>query len=116
MPIVGAMAENATLFVIYNRAQILIRALSGPSSSSSLAPGEALPPLSLPQLAAAAGCAGAIASFILTPIELVKCRMQVQLMSKEVASTSKSPSPLYHSATSPVVVGPHASVSSVDPS
>jgi mitochondrial ornithine carrier protein len=108
MPIIGAMAENATLFVIYNRTQTLIRSMSAPSPSHS--PGEPLAPMSLPQLAAAAGCAGAVASFILTPIELVKCRMQVQLMARGLASTSTAPLPLHHMASSPVA-RPHAPVS-----
>jgi ornithine carrier protein len=107
MPVVGAMAENATLFLVYNRAQALIRTISPPSPA--LSPRELPPPMSLPQLAAAAGCAGAVASFVLTPIELVKCRMQVQLMGKGVASTSTAPLPSYPSASA--AGRPHASVS-----
>lgn len=70
-PIVGAMAETATLFLSYSYFQNLIRSVSDTGKDL---------PLSLSQLGLAAGGAGFVASFILTPIELVKCRMQVQLM------------------------------------
>lgn len=69
------MAENATLFLVYNQTQRLIRHLD-----PRLSPTEGLP---LARLALAAGTAGAAASFVLTPIELVKCRMQVQQLALE---------------------------------
>lgn len=75
MPVGGAMAENATLFVVYNQSQALLRHLfphpvhDDPSQ---------LAPLSIPQIATAAAIAGSAASFVLTPVELVKCKMQVQ--------------------------------------
>lgn len=40
----------------------------------------------MPQLGIAAACAGSITSFVLTPVELIKCRMQVQLISAEAAA------------------------------
>ncbi|KDE03665.1 hypothetical protein MVLG_05855 [Microbotryum lychnidis-dioicae p1A1 Lamole] len=61
MPVGGAMAENATLFVVYNQTQAFLRRLSPPSAP--------LDPSAAP---------GACASFVLTPVELVKCKMQVQ--------------------------------------
>jgi len=75
MPVMGAMAENATLFVVYNQTQALLRqAFPPPPPSSPSDP----PHLSVPQLATSAALAGAAASFVLTPVELVKCKMQVQ--------------------------------------
>ncbi|GAA5910488.1 uncharacterized protein JCM6883_003025 [Sporobolomyces salmoneus] len=75
MPVGGAMAENATLFVVYNQSQSLLRHYfphpvhDDPTQSA---------PLSIPQIATAAAIAGSAASFVLTPVELVKCKMQVQ--------------------------------------
>ncbi|EJD54278.1 mitochondrial carrier [Auricularia subglabra TFB-10046 SS5] len=76
-PIVGAMAENASLFFAYNEAQSLIRKFSGKPDGI---------PLSLPQLALAGAAAGSVTSFFLTPIELVKCKMQVQMLVAETAT------------------------------
>ncbi|KAF8886507.1 mitochondrial carrier domain-containing protein [Infundibulicybe gibba] len=70
-PIVGAMVENASLFLSYNEIQNFIRFVNHQSSSEKP---------SLPQLALAAAGAGAVTSFLLTPIELVKCKMQVQML------------------------------------
>ncbi|KAF8345379.1 mitochondrial carrier [Amanita rubescens] len=71
IPVVGAMAETAALFLSYSYFQNLIRSISNTEKNS---------PLSIPQLGLAAGGAGFVTSFVLTPIELVKCRMQVQMM------------------------------------
>lgn len=68
------MAENATLFVVYNQTQAFLRKLYPPPSTLA----SEAPPLSLPQLSFSAALAGACASFVLTPVELVKCKMQVQ--------------------------------------
>ncbi|KAG6876385.1 hypothetical protein C0992_013137 [Termitomyces sp. T32_za158] len=70
-PIVGAMAENASLFLVYGELQNVIRTLS--ARPLSVDP-------TLPQLALAAAGAGMATSFLLTPIELVKCKMQVQML------------------------------------
>ncbi|KAG5732611.1 Amino-acid transporter arg-13 [Termitomyces sp. T112] len=70
-PIVGAMAENASLFLVYGELQNVIRNLTGRPL--------AVDP-TLPQLALAAAGAGMFTSFLLTPIELVKCKMQVQML------------------------------------
>ncbi|KAH9941230.1 mitochondrial carrier [Epithele typhae] len=77
-PIVGAMAENATLFWTYTEIQNTLRWSLG------------TPDLSLRQLACAGAGAGAVTSFVLTPIELVKCKMQVQML---IAPTSSAPLP-----------------------
>ncbi|CAK5272407.1 unnamed protein product [Mycena citricolor] len=71
VPIAGSMAETAGLFWSYSYFQNLIRAQNSIASST---------PLTIPQVALAGASAGFVASFIVTPIELVKCKMQVQLM------------------------------------
>ncbi|KAG6837460.1 hypothetical protein H0H93_009003 [Arthromyces matolae] len=82
-PIVGAMAENASLFLVYGELQSVIRKFTG--RPLSVEP-------SLSQLALAAAGAGMVTSFLLTPIELVKCKMQVQML---VASpTASLPGPI----------------------
>jgi ornithine carrier protein len=93
------MAENAILFFAYNELQNLIRRFSNAPSAETL---------SLSQLALAAAGAGAITSFVLcviffrkrcfrgvltvstnrTPIELVKCKMQVQMLVAPSASSA----------------------------
>lgn len=91
------MAENASLFMSYNELQNVIRWYTDKPSTQEL---------SLPQLSIAAAGAGAVTSFFLyvriifsrstlilisftpslhrlfrrTPIELVKCKMQVQML------------------------------------
>lgn len=70
-PIVGAMVENASLFLVYGELQNVIRRIS--DRPPSVEP-------TLPQLALAAAGAGMFTSFLLTPIELVKCKMQVQML------------------------------------
>ncbi|GAA6017226.1 hypothetical protein JCM11491_001859 [Sporobolomyces phaffii] len=75
MPVGGAMAENATLFVVYNQSQTLLRKwFPSPVHDDPTQ----VAPLSVPQIATAAAIAGSAASFVLTPVELVKCKMQVQ--------------------------------------
>ena len=67
------MAENAALFMVYNRIQDLIRSMSSPGHSlfgSRLAPGETKlvagkRELGMGELALAAGAAGAVTSFVL---------------------------------------------------
>ncbi|KAK7043024.1 mitochondrial ornithine carrier protein [Paramarasmius palmivorus] len=69
VPLVGSMAETAAIFVAYSYFQKIIRRYNSQEA-----------PLSISQLGLAAAGAGATASFILTPIELVKCKLQVQMM------------------------------------
>ncbi|KAF8908433.1 mitochondrial carrier [Mucidula mucida] len=83
-PIVGAMAENASLFLTYREFQNVIRKHLHASTPSS--------PLPLPYLCLAAAGSGAVTSFLLTPIELVKCKMQVQMLS--ATHGSKLPGPI----------------------
>jgi ornithine carrier protein len=81
------MAENATIFLSYTQFQNAIRRTTGQSKSQGL---------SVAQLALAGLGAGTVTSFVLyvqffilysltktcrsTPIELVKCKMQVQML------------------------------------
>ena len=67
-PLVGSMMENAVLFAAYSRFQQQIRILKNSHDDD----------LSLGELAMAGAGAGLVISFILTPVELIKCRLQVQ--------------------------------------
>lgn len=90
MPIGGAMAENATLFVVYNQTQALLRHVWPAPLGDASSP----PPLPIPQLAISAALAGACASFVLTPVELVKCKMQVQNIVAGPNATGPAPGPI----------------------
>ncbi|KAJ3165893.1 hypothetical protein HDU88_003768 [Geranomyces variabilis] len=69
-PLIGAMIENSALFVAFNHIQGIIRRNADLRDPTA--------PLSLPQLTLAGFFSGALVSFILTPVELVKCQLQVQ--------------------------------------
>ena len=88
MPILGAMAENASLFVAYSQAQVYLRRHFPVASQQEEGKeeAEASDPLPLPHIAIAGGCAGAVTSFVLTPLELIKVRMQVQMIAQEQAA------------------------------
>jgi ornithine carrier protein len=75
-PLLGAAAETSCLFFSYRVAQDVIRVFRAPTSKS-----KADDKLPLTSLVAAGAISGAVTSLILTPIELVKCRMQVPLTS-----------------------------------
>ncbi|KAE8264956.1 hypothetical protein A4X09_0g6810 [Tilletia walkeri] len=79
MPVLGATLENASLFFTYNSVKSAIASTSGVANVEDLG---------MPALALAAAAAGAAASVVLTPVELVKCRMQVQAMGRELAAAS----------------------------
>ncbi|KAI5896569.1 mitochondrial carrier [Schizophyllum commune H4-8] len=81
-PVVGAMAENASLFLSYNEFQTAIRKVTKRAADEDLP---------LKHLTLAAAGAGAVTSFVLTPIELVKCKMQVQML---IPPTGGAPAPL----------------------
>ncbi|KIJ15327.1 hypothetical protein PAXINDRAFT_169133 [Paxillus involutus ATCC 200175] len=66
-PIVGAMVENATLFLSYTQLQNAIRWMNARPPSQDP---------TLPELALAGAGAGAITSFLLTPVELVKSALE----------------------------------------
>jgi hypothetical protein len=67
-PLVGAMIENSGLFLAYNQVQSVVRSLSATPAKTEL---------NLQQLALCGFFSGAIVSLILTPVELVKCKIQV---------------------------------------
>jgi len=88
------MTENATLFLTYNRAQDFFK-----SSQLFL---NASGDLSLTGLVVAGGISGACTSYVLTPIELVKCKLQVQNVGSYTPGTTTFPS-----TTSPAKRQPH---------
>lgn len=69
-PIFGAAAETASLFVFYGAMQRVMRNITGVPEDK----------LSMGTLLGCGAVAGALTSFILTPIELIKCQMQVQAL------------------------------------
>ncbi|OCH87772.1 mitochondrial carrier [Obba rivulosa] len=90
-PIVGAMTENASLFWAYAELQNAIRWSSNMPATQDL---------SLRQLAMAGAGAGSVTSFLLTPIELVKCKMQVQMLMIPSTSTAEATAVLSGSSAS----------------
>ena len=84
-PIVGAAIETSSLFFSYRIAQDIWRSAI---SKHDAAVGR--PDLSMPALTACGAMSGAFTSLLLTPIELVKCQMQVPLH----AGSSRGPGPL----------------------
>nr|CCC94638.1 putative mitochondrial carrier protein [Trypanosoma congolense IL3000] len=71
LPVIGAAIENATLFVAYREAISLVQHLVyGKRWESDTEP--------YPAVFAAAAAGGIVVSHVLTPAELVKCKMQVQ--------------------------------------
>ncbi len=72
-PMVGAMGENAILFVVYGR---LINGLKYINSSSSEEASARMPTMT--EYVLAGGGAGAAVATLLTPVELIKCRMQME--------------------------------------
>lgn len=69
-PLAGSMAENAVLFLFYNQFQKVLRDFHGIKKEA---------PLSQTDLCLSGGLSGAVVSFVLTPVELIKCRLQTQL-------------------------------------
>ncbi|KAI9340837.1 mitochondrial carrier domain-containing protein [Obelidium mucronatum] len=82
-PLVGAMIENSGLFLCYNQIQWAVRSVSnvGPDA-----------PLSITQLSTCGFFSGAIVSMVLTPVELIKCKLQVQGLNKHVPTLSSASS------------------------
>ncbi|KND03407.1 uncharacterized protein SPPG_00893 [Spizellomyces punctatus DAOM BR117] len=78
-PLVGSMLENSVLFVAFNHIQSIIREFLNKDVGE---------PLNLGQLAVSGFLSGAVVSFVLTPIELVKCKLQVQDVLYSNLSTS----------------------------
>mmetsp|Transcript_16446 Transcript_16446/g.25573 ORF Transcript_16446/g.25573 Transcript_16446/m.25573 type:complete len:354 (+) Transcript_16446:208-1269(+) len=79
-PLLGSMAENAVLFLVYNSFK---RLLAGEFSPFNNAKDHGninnkKEDLTLLQISIAGAGAGAVVPFVLTPVELIKCRLQVQ--------------------------------------
>ncbi|TKA22311.1 hypothetical protein B0A50_08036 [Salinomyces thailandicus] len=79
-PLAGAAAENACLFWSYTFGQNLLRQTLYPVPEN-----EELP---LTALVTAGAISGGITSLVLTPIELVKCRMQAPLTNSTSTTTT----------------------------
>ncbi|KAI9669075.1 MAG: hypothetical protein M1831_000667 [Alyxoria varia] len=80
-PLLGAAIETSSLFFSYRLAQEALRATTYGFDH----------PLPMPALCIAGATSGAFTSLILTPIELIKCKMQVPLTAKPGA---KPPGPV----------------------
>ena len=65
-PLLGSMGENAILFFAYGNFKTLLGEVPGKKE------------LSLLELSMAGAGAGTVVPFVLTPVELIKCRLQVQ--------------------------------------
>ncbi|KAJ1984721.1 mitochondrial ornithine carrier protein [Dimargaris verticillata] len=88
-PLVGAMLENSVLFYTYGYFQRVLQDTFGIATlkhkantvtdSRTVCLQQTLP---LRYLACAGGLAGVCAAVVLTPVELVKCRMQVQMVGR----------------------------------
>ena len=81
-PLVGAAIETSSLFFSYRIAQDALQATILPPTAGA--------PLPLSALLACGAASGAFTSLLLTPIELVKCQMQVPLSSSAI----RGPGPL----------------------
>ncbi|KAJ2555794.1 mitochondrial ornithine carrier protein [Coemansia sp. RSA 1933] len=80
-PLVGAMAENAIAFYAYNRLQTVIRMVTKTPENAEL---------SLPQLFVSGGLSGALCAFVISPVELVKCKLQVENVQGYGASATEA--------------------------
>ncbi|CCD22598.1 uncharacterized protein NDAI_0A04420 [Naumovozyma dairenensis CBS 421] len=69
-PIFGAALENATLFVSYNQSSMFLERHTNVSAMNNILISGAF--------------AGSCASFVLTPVELIKCKLQVSNLMKDV--------------------------------
>ncbi|CAJ1957857.1 unnamed protein product [Cylindrotheca closterium] len=78
-PLLGSMAENAICFWGYSHCKAF---LGESSSSSSSSDGKQL---SIFELALAGGGAGVLVPLVNTPVELIKCRLQVQIAAEAAA-------------------------------
>jgi ornithine carrier protein len=68
-PLVGAMFENATLFLAYGAMKSALGVSKDPSLSN---------PVPMWKLLVSGAGSGLFSAFVLTPVELVKCRLQIQ--------------------------------------
>lgn len=92
VPMLGASFENAILFVSYSKASSFVKQVRGLESSQEL---------DTQGIMTAGALSGAATSFVLTPIELVKCRLQVQTVSlplNTIKASSASIKPVLEAA------------------
>ena len=75
-PVIGAMLENAVVFTLYEQTKLFL--LSRNKNPS-------IKQLSVNQSFVAGGVAGCGTTLVLTPVELIKCRLQIQQESKQEA-------------------------------
>lgn len=93
-PLLGACLENAILFASYNiTSEMFIKNLKLKSNDD----------LPLWTKCASGGFAGFTASFILTPIELVKCKLQVLNLSSGAGATTSAGNNIYGSIIRSVI-------------
>jgi len=96
-PLVGAAVETSSLFFSYRVAQDLVIA-NTPSLREQREQGNVKVELPFSALLACGAASGAFTSLLLTPIELIKCKMQVpatpHMAAELVYSSSKPPGPL----------------------
>lgn len=78
-PLIGSMAECATLFVSYGQLK-QICGVNDEEVNKGITP--------LWKLFLLGGGAGFTTAFVLTPVELVKCRLQIQAQSSETAKST----------------------------
>ncbi len=81
-PLFGAAIETSSLFFSYRLAQEALREALYPSTTA----------LPLSALLVCGAASGAFTSFLLTPIELIKCKLQVPVSAS--SSTLRAPGPL----------------------
>lgn len=86
VPLLGAAVETSSLFFSYRIAQDILVATSTSLSSQEEQPGDGRARLPFSALLVAGAASGAFTSLLLTPIELIKCKMQVPLHSSHLAS------------------------------
>jgi len=68
-PLIGAMVENATLFAAYGKIKTFLQVNPNPTLTN---------PVPMWKYLLAGAGSGVCSAFILTPVELVKCRLQIQ--------------------------------------
>ncbi len=88
-PLLGAAIETSSLFFSYRIAQnIVVASTPALRARRDQSPNEKIE-LSLPYLVGCGAASGAFTSLLLTPIELIKCKMQVPLPVSQSQTASK---------------------------
>ena len=98
-PLFGAAVETSSLFFSYRIAQDILVATAPSMRTLASDDGNAKASLRFPALLIAGAASGAFTSLLLTPIELIKCKMQIPLPPSHLASergysATKPPGPL----------------------